>query len=83
LQIDHLGALGAQRVRQPVVLRLHLGQRRDGLALPVPAGLQIAEGADFLDALCRVDHVEFVARPVHQNSADLPDVVVAAPASAP
>jgi hypothetical protein len=83
LEKNDLHTLLAQRLDQSVVLALHVGNRRDAVALPVPARLRVAEGADGFDALGGIDDLQFIAGTMHQNDAKLPHVVVAAPGPPP
>ncbi|WP_457579277.1 hypothetical protein [Ensifer adhaerens] len=83
LDINDFDAFGPQQIGQAVMLGLQFLKRRDAVALPVPACLEVAIGADFLDALGAVDDGKLLAGAMHQDGAELPDVVVAPPVSTP
>ena len=62
-----------------IVLRLHCRQVGRRLALEVPPLFDVAERADFRDTLRWIDHRHLGSGPMHENAADLPDIVVDAP----
>ena len=79
----HLHALGLKRRDKRIMLGLHLGNLRHRIALEIPTGLQVAEGADAFDAFLRIDDIHFLAGPVHQHRAHAAHIIVDAPGAAP
>ena len=79
----HLHTLGLESGHKRIVLGLHLGDLRHRIALEIPSGFQVAEGADAFDALLGIDDIHFLAGPVDENRADAAHVIVDAPGAAP
>lgn len=78
----HLHALGIEGDKR-IVLGLHLGDLRHGIALEIPSSFQVAESVNALNAFLRINDIHFLARPVDEDRADTAHIIVDAPGAAP
>ena len=83
LLIDDLNAAALERGHKRVVLRLHRRDVGRVLALEVPVLSEVAVRADRLDALGRIDDLHLDTGPVHEDGADLADVIRQTPDTSP